>query len=157
MRGDGNDLQLPGRDAWWPTVPDDPFEQCEAAVWCISEGSKFTSCFLHFTLDIHKARFWRDRGRQSRNDHNNYLVRLDVMDVESERVIDCSSQKALRQWLHNMTGGKYLECDGIMEAIHNDRKSAGRRSEGKQEVLLKSRGDFPYHCLKRCNSRGELL
>ena len=67
-------------------MPADPIDQCEAVVWCIAEGSKFPSCFLHFTKDIEVARFWRDKGRKDRRDNENYLVRLDASEIDRGRV-----------------------------------------------------------------------
>ena len=152
MRGDRRDYDPPADDDYYPQVPENPMILCQAVVWCISKGSTFTSCFLHFTKDIEVAAEWRDKGRRQRNDHNNYLVRLDVNEIDPQKVIDVSTERELKHWLHRTSNGQAMEDEDIQEAIHSDCSAARRLAHG--EVLIKARGDFPYAKLQRCNSRG---
>ena len=157
MCGYFSDYERPDPNkARYPEVPTEPMKLCEAAVWCIAEGSEFPSCFLHFTSSLEVAVWWRNKGRKERKDMKNYLVRLNPADIDPTRIIDCSTQKALSRWLQRTSGGKYIEEDRIMDAIHNYHKSAALRCEDKREVLIKARGDFPYRVLK-IGSRDNLL
>ena len=143
MRQDLSDLEQQT-----PNFPTDGADFFIGALQAIQTGSNRTSPFLHCSWSYLNARKWWIWGRERRGERNNYIVRIDTMNLQEDQIFDVSN----RQRQQRLVSQYGMQDDDRFE----DYLDVLAHAEADNEVLLKWRGCIPFSIMEVMDEHGRL-